>query len=257
MTLQIVIPSHNRSGALKPLNFIPDDYACNVNVIVRSGYQEQLYSVYKDKYNVIAIDDLNGISEKRDAICRLFAGQKIWMLDDDCVLHNAHPDHKKDIIKVSDQVNYDQFYEFIDYVNNLLDTFPHGVVRPALFARSISYFPYRLNTWAFTNALLNLKILDADLLDYKFVNHTEDAVAFLNTIEAGYDSFCLSKWMIKSDKPGKPGGMTNIRTVEMINAAHKKIHEKFPQHTSLKVGYKMANMEQAPMALVIRPKTHK
>jgi hypothetical protein len=254
--MKIIIPSHNRSDSVKPLLFIPKSFYNNTYIVVRSGEQEQLYAKYKDIVNVVAIDNLSGIADKRDAICRMFTGEKIWMLDDDCILHNSILDEKKDIIKTTNMVNDKEFYEFIKYVDNLLDTYPHGVVRPALFARGRRYMPYRLNTWAFTNTLLNLSVLTPEDLDYTYVKHTEDAHAFLNIIDQGHTSFCLSKWMIKSDKPGKPGGMTDVRTTEMINDAHIKLNKKFPRHTKLKQGYSLKTNNQtiSPIALVIRPK---
>lgn len=245
-----------------PLNFIPESYYDKTFIVTRKGEQEELYSSYKDKVNVLSLD-CNNISSKRDAICRHFAGEKIWMIDDDCLLYNTVlVDYVNSLgqddtnIKLTDPVTEKDFYDFIDYVNELLDEYPHGIVRPNLFSRGKNYLPYRLNTWAFTNALLNLKTIDADFLEYNFSSHSEDVVAFLNIIEKGHQSFCLSKWMLKSERPGKPGGMTEIRTSKMISEASIKIHEKFPDHTRVKKGYPLKD-GTIPITLVIKPKVKK
>ena len=254
--MKLVIPSHNRFWNVITLDSIPKKYLKDTYIVVRNEEQQSLYSHYD--CNVLVLD-CNSIATKRDAICRHFAGEKIWMIDDDCSLYNTElidyvnslgkPDTN---IKLTTRVTEEDFDEFIDYVSNLLDEYPHGVVRPNIFSRGKNYLPYRLNTWAFTNALLNLSIIDADLLDYTFAEHSEDLVAFLNVIESEYDSFCLSKWMIKSEKPGKAGGMTGIRNAEMMTNAHIKINKKFPNHTTLKEGYEIDGHK--PQILVVRPK---
>jgi hypothetical protein len=253
--MKIVIPSHNRSNNVLPLDFIPESYYDKTYIVTRKGEQEELYSSYKEKVNVLALD-CDGISSKRDQICRHFDNELIWMLDDDCLLYNAvvhQVDETRTRIKITEQVSEESFYEFIEYCTDMLKTYPHGIVRPALFARPKTYMPYRLNMWAFTNAMLNLKTLSADDLEYNYSSHSEDVVAFLNTIEKGYQSFCLSKWMVKSERPGKPGGMTEIRTANMITEATQKIHSKFPDHTKIKSGYPLKD-GTIPQTLVIRPK---
>jgi len=256
--MKIVIPSHNRHYHVKALDFIPESYYKNTYIVTRTGEQEELYSFYKDKVNVISFN-CDGISSKRDLICHHFDNEKIWMLDDDCLLYDAvvhQVDEVRTRIKITDQVSEQSFYDFIDYCSDMLDTYPHGIVRPALFARPKQYMPYKLNVWAFTNALLNLKIMKADDLEYSYSQHSEDVVAFLNTIEKGYDSFCLSKWMVKTERPGNPGGMTEIRTAQMITDAAKKIHAKFPDHTKIKKGYPLKD-GSIPYALLIRAKRKK
>lgn len=254
--MKIVIPSHNRHYNVMPIKFIPESYYDKTFIVTRKGEQEKLYSSYKDKVNVLSLD-CNNISSKRDMICRHFDNELIWMLDDDCLLYDAvvhQVDETRTRIKITEQVSEESFYNFIDYCTEMLQTYPHGIVRPALFARPKSYMPYRLNMWSFTNAMLNLKILKADDLEYNFSSHSEDVVAFLNTIEKGYQSFCLSKWMLKSERPGKPGGMTEIRTAKMITEATNKIHKKFPDHTKVKRGYPLKD-GTVPLTLKIRPKT--
>ena len=254
--MKLVIPSHNRFSNVITLDIIPKKYLKDTYIVVRDEEQQSLYSHYD--CNVLVLD-CNSIATKRDAICRHFAGEKIWMIDDDCLLYNAelveyvnHLGKTHTNIKPTTPVTEEDFDEFIDYVSNLLDKYPHGAVRPHIFVRNKNYLPYRLNTWAFTNVLLNLSIIDADFLDYTFVEHSEDLVAFLNVIESEYDNFCLSKWLIKTKKPGNPGGMTDIRNAEMITNAHIKINKKFPKHTKLKEGYEIDG--HRPQTLRVRPK---
>ena len=168
--MKIVIPSHNRCNSVITLHSIPKKYLKDTYIVVRNKEQQKLYSHYSCN---ILILDCNNISTKRDAICRHFENQKIWMVDDDCKLYNTKvvdcihsSGNHYNKIKLIEPVKEKEFDEFISYTNNLLDKYPHGMVRPNIFMRGKNYYPYRLNTWAFTNVFLNLKIVDADCLDY-------------------------------------------------------------------------------------------
>jgi hypothetical protein len=249
--MKIVIPSHNRPDSQITLNSIPKSYRENTFIVVRKGEQEEKYKHLSNEVNILALE-CNDISTKRDAITKHFAGEKIWMVDDDCTLFNASFIEEKDVIKLISETSEEDFYEFIEYTSELLDKYPHGVVRPAVFARGKNYMPYRLNTWAFTNTFLNLKTLNSQDLNYTYSNYAEDVVAFLSVIDSGYDSFCLSKWMIKSQKPGKPGGMTGIRNEKLMTDAAIKINGKFPKHTRLKKGYAIDGHQ--PTTLIVAPK---
>lgn len=252
--MKIVIPSHNRYDSVLTLNSIPEKYRDNTYIIVRQGEQEQLYKSYKNKANILSFPNLTGIHDKRNAICQHFAGDKIWMIDDDCSIHSASYYEDKDIIRADTNkiVSEQEFDHFIDYTSNLLDQFPHGVVRPTIFPRGKSYWPYRLNTWAFTNVMLNLNTIDAELLKYDRFYHSEDLYAMLNIINAGYDSFCLSKWMIKTVKPGNRGGMTDSRSVKMMNDVARAINEEYPQYTKIESGYRLKGMIEDPLVLRVR-----
>lgn len=252
--MKIVIPTHNRSNNVITLNSIPCSYYKDTYLVVREGEQYEKYKHYESVVNVLSFKNLHGIHDKRHAICKYFAGEKIWMIDDDCGLHPASYNEEKNIIRADTSriVNQTEFDDFITYSSGLLDKYPHGVVRPNIFPRGKSYWPYRLNTWAFTNVMLNLKKINADLLRYDKFNHSEDLYAMLNVIDAGYDSFCLSKWMIKTVKPGNHGGMTGIRSVEMMNIVAKEIHKEYPQYTKIETGYRLDKMNENPLVLRVR-----
>lgn len=252
--MKIVIPTHNRSDNVVTLNSIPSTYYKDTYLVVREGEQYEKYKHYEDIVNVVSFQNLSGIHDKRHAICKHFAGEKIWMVDDDCSLHPAAYNAEKDIIRADTTriVDHSEFDNFIIYSSDLLDKYPHGVIRPTIFPRGKSYWPYRLNTWAFTNVMLNLGKIDADLLRYDKFDHSEDLYAMLNVIDAGHDSFCLSKWMIKTVKPGNPGGMTGVRSVEMMNVVAKEIHREYPQYTKIETGYRLNGMNEDPLVLRVR-----
>jgi hypothetical protein len=234
MKMKIVIPSHNRSDSIRSLNMIPDSYAKQVYIVVRSGEQYEKYKKYEDKYNVLAFDNLTGIGDKRDAIVRHFAGEKIWMVDDDCLLRRAWLNEEKNVITVyKEPLNEKEFLECMEWCSDLIDKYPYAVLRPQIFPLGKNHWPYKLNSWAFTNAFLNLKILDADTLRYNLLPYTEDVVAFLSTIDAGYDVAQVSKWMVKTARPGNPGGMSDIRTAELMEKSAIELHKLFPKHVKL------------------------
>lgn len=266
--MKIVIPSHKRSDRVIPLTWIPESFSNNTYIAVRSGEQADVYSAAHGKrvnHNIIAFDNLNGIGDKRNAIARYFAGEKIWMIDDDCTLHNATLNEEKNRIMMdaTRTVNETEFYECISYITDLLDKYPLGSVRPAIFPKGKESWPYAINKWTFTNAFLNLGVVNADLLQYNKYPLLEDLCAFLNTIHAGHDTVSLSKWMFKTAKPGKPGGITEFRTAQITAEVSKKIREEFPQYTYWAKGFKLKgyddSTEDRPLVLGVKippRKTH-
>lgn len=250
--MKIIIPSHNRWENLHSLKFIPESFKDNVFIAVRSGEQHERYSeLYK---NVLPFN-CNNIAEKRHAIANYFSGEFIWMLDDDCSLYNAHLDISKNVIKLQSEVNETEFYDFVEYASMLKDQCPFMIVRNQIFPRGKNYYPYRKNTWSFTNSLIDLSVLNAKDLNYTAVDHSEDVVAFLSTINAGYDTCCISKWMIKTILAGNKGGITETRTPSLIEKNAIKINSMFPNHTSLRRGYPLKTHPNIKyQTLSIRPK---
>jgi hypothetical protein len=251
--MKIVIPSHKRVDSMQFTEWIPESFYSQVYIITRKGEQEKIYKeTFGDIVNVVSVE-CNDISTKRNQIAKLFAGEKIWMVDDDCILKNTEITDERYYLEYGETVNEEEFYEFIRFTTKLLDDYPHGIVNPRIFPVHKSKYPYVLNKWGFTNTFLNLGIINAELLDYTFVDHTEDLVAFLNVIEHGYDSFHLLNWLIKSDKPGKPGGMSEVRNSEMMDNSKLKILKKYPQHIGLKKKKYSTGGHTSNITLVVRP----
>lgn len=230
--MKIVIPSHNREESARYLKFVPKSDLHNVYLVVRSGEQEAKYAHHKDNgVNVIGIDNLTGIHTKRDAIARHFKGEKIWMIDDDVELFNMTT---RDVgtLKVADLTEKD-YFECMEWCTSKLDEMPYGNIRSLMFPVYGDVVPFVKNKWVGGNALLNLSVIDADLLDYAWSDYAEDVVGFLNVLMAGHDSFCVAKWLTTTDKPGKKGGMTGQRPLEKIEPAMERIHKRFPDITTI------------------------
>ena len=104
--MKIVIPTYKRpDGHLDILEkgWIPEDYYHSVYVCIRNTKEEyERYKHLEKKVNLIKLDlpEDSGIPEKRDAICRHFAGEKIWMCDDDIKIVSTYlRDDRNYIIK--------------------------------------------------------------------------------------------------------------------------------------------------------------
>lgn len=230
--MKIIIPSHNRADAMISLNFIPASFKDNTFIAVRSGEQEKMYAKYSDRATILPFDNLTCLGDKRDAVARYFAGEKIWMVDDDCTLHN-HKIDNKGLLKHGTVVSEKDFYEFVDYAEKLLDTNPLGVVWHCKFPRLAELMlPHIYNKYVYSNVFLNLKTLNADMLGYHGLPMGEDVTAFLKVFDLGYDNFLLTNWVINTKAPGRPGGCTDIRTVETLNKYAEYIQSQFPQHIS-------------------------
>lgn len=230
--MKIVIPTHGREASARYLKFVPKDELSNVFLIVRSGEQEKNYAHHRDNgVNVIGIDGLTGIHTKRDAIVRHFAGEKIWMIDDDVELFNMTT-RENGTLKVAPLTETD-YHECMNWCSLKLDEMPYGNIRSLMFPVYGEAVPFVKNKWTGGNALINLGVIDADLLDYAWSDYAEDVVGFLNVLMAGHDTFCVAKWLTTTDKPGKKGGMTGQRPLDKIEPAMERIHKKFPFVTSL------------------------
>jgi len=234
-SIKIVIPSHGRWDTIKAFDFIPENYHENVYVVTRAGEQYEKYVEHRNsldgKWNVIFCDVKN-IAEKRHFIANHFAGEKIWMLDDDCTLYTTVVTEK--YVRPKEIPTEEEFYEMLEWCSNHLDTYPHMVIMHTIFPRAPKVYPYRKNVWCGGNAFLNLSIVNADLLQYNVCDHAEDTVAYLSVVDAGYDSLAIVKWLIKTVPMGATGGITSVRTPQLIEDNSRKIHKMFPDHTRLK-----------------------
>lgn len=230
--IKIVIPTHKRSDKARYLNFVPKSYLKNVYLAIRDNESEDYRHHLDNGVNIVTFTNLTGIHDKRNAIVKHFKGDRIWMLDDDTELTDVVIREEKRTLKSAD-IGEESFYEFISYCNDLLDEYPMGIVRPFMFPVNEKSLPYEINKWSGSNVMLDLNVLNADILEYNYLSYFEDRVGYLNTIDRGYNVFNLTKWMVKTDKPGKPGGCRDLRSEEIIEQTAIAFHEKFPQYTSL------------------------
>ncbi len=235
-SILIVIPSYKRSDKLVFEKWIPKEYLKNVHLVIREEEMAE-YSKYSEIVNILPLKGITGIHDKRDAICRHFSGQKIWMVDDDVTIHDTYDSEgwRKNHVET---VNEKQFYEMIGEMDTLLEKYPYGVIR----TKGPFRFPYdkpevELNTWNYTNTFLNLKTITADDLGYDQVKHGEDIWAFCSVHSMGLETFCYNKFFSLSPPPKKSldsGGMSFVRKGKLMTESHHKIVSKFPQFVKLK-----------------------
>ena len=252
--MKIVIPSHMRADQQILLTrSIPESFK-DVYIAVREE-QADAYAIHSDRATILPFKGLTGIHDKRDAIARHFAGEKIWMIDDDCILCNTQINDEKGTLGGSaEPFTESDFYEMYNYTKDLLDTYYHGVAAWTVFPRVKKDYPYKLNKWGGGNTFLNLAKIDADLLQYNWLDHSEDLVAYLSVVDAGYDSFNLVKWLFKTVKTGQAGGMTEFRNNhnELITNANIAINKRWPQHTKLGTKKYMSGMKSESLSIRVR-----
>lgn len=234
--IKIVIPTYNRiNGEVKALEYgwLPKSYYKNVYLCVRTSELEK-YSHYKAHgINITELKDLDGkgISETRDLICRLFANNKIWMIDDDIKLLDGYIRPDKSYICPKD-ITEESFYELIEHASSLLDSNPYGVCAVKIFPKPISIFPHTFNKWAFFNSFINLKTLNADQLNYCSVKYYEDVVSYLSAFYLGYDNFYLTRWQVQCGKP-QLGGNADARKENIMRENSIIVNSMFPDSAKL------------------------
>ncbi|MGG7384272.1 hypothetical protein ACQ7CD_05985, partial [Escherichia coli] len=151
--IQFVIPSYQRVGAVSALDMFPSDY--EPHIVVRKHEEKAYYDAYGSRAKIITIpDDVNGIAGTRKAITDMYAGQRIWMIDDDTTIRMSSM-RKKDDRRCVDKINQltrEQFYELIQYVEDAMDCgYYHGHARLPIFKITSSWGNYRENSYGFTN----------------------------------------------------------------------------------------------------------
>ena len=58
--------------------------------------------------------------------------------------------------------------------------------------------------------------------------------------------------MIKTTKPGNHGGMTDSRSVKMMNDVARALNAEYPQYTKIETGYRLKGMTEDPLVLRVR-----
>lgn len=236
--MKIVIPTFGRpNGQIDILEkgWIPEEYYPNVYVCIRNSMTEyDRYKHLEKKVNLVALDVpmMSGIPEKRDAICRHFAGEKIWMCDDDIDIVSAHINDEKSYIIKDKELRPCCFRELIHTANGLLEVMPYGAVATGYFPRPKISWPIALNRWSAFNSFINLGMLTADDLGFTRVKYYEDIAAWLSAIDKGYNNFTLYKWLLKIGKE-KEGGNAGARIPETMEEASKVLHSLYPDHIKL------------------------
>ena len=244
--LKIIIPSYKRHTKLVFKKWIPESFYKNVYVVVREEERDD-YKFLENDTNVIYLSNITGIHDKRHEITKIFANEKIWMIDDDVTIHDTY-NHDGWRRHYNHTINEHQFYALLDEVNILLDKYPYGVIRTkGPFKFSYGKPEIELNTWNYTNTFLNLSILNSNVLGYDKVEYAEDIWAFCSVHKLNYETFCYNKLFSVSPPPKKnkdSGGMSHIRNAKIMTQSHKKIAETFPEYVKLKTPKKQLNFLQ-------------
>lgn len=250
--MKIVIPSHNRPENEKYLSYVPKDRLGDVTIVVRAGEQEKLYERHlQNGVSVIGVPGLTGIHDKRDWIAREFAGEKIIVMDDDVALCKSVPVGPREWLRLRPLEEGD-FEKMEAELEILLDAMPFGLLGNTIFPHKVGP-KYRLNKWNGGSCILNLREIDADILNYREFRLCSDMVAFLNVISAGYDTFWNCDWMIDLQQ-GDTGGCHEFRTPDLIEECFEAIHRKFPLLTKwYQAKYTFPGHDRAARSLQVIP----
>ena len=155
--INIAIPSYQRPNNVLTLNNIPLSYKDNTYLFVRPEEYE-LYKHYETQAKIVQLKNCTNIGDTRQYIAEYFDGKKMWMLDDDIKIFNSFYNQEKDIIRTDkNTIDEIQFYECISYIEQILEHHYHGNLRFRIFPRGKSYWPYKINTYGYTNTFLNLE----------------------------------------------------------------------------------------------------
>lgn len=236
--MKIVIPTYKRpEGKLDVLEngWIPESFYKRVYVCIRNTQEEkERYAHLEGKVNIVPFNmaDDSGIPEKREAICKHFAGEKIWMMDDDIKIVSCHTIPEKDYVIKEKELSEESFYELINYSIELLEDMPFGVIGTGTFVKGVDIYPLGLNRWGAFSSFINLEQLTAEDLGYTKVRYYEDIAAFCAAIEKGYNNFYITKWQLIIGKE-KEGGNAAARHADIMQQAAYDLHKLYPKHIRL------------------------
>jgi hypothetical protein len=236
--MKIVIPTYKRPDGIVDVlenGWIPKSFYKNVYLCIRNTQEEiQRYQHYHGEVQIVLLDvaEDSGIPEKRDAICRVFDGEKIWMMDDDIKIVSCHVNDEKDYVIKGKELEEQSFYELINYANGLMDEMPFGVIGTGTFVKGKDIFPLGLNRWGAFSSFINLEILKYTDLAYTKVKYYEDIAAFCAVIEKGYNNFYITKWQLLIGKE-KEGGNASARKASVMQQAAYDLHKLYPKHIRL------------------------
>jgi hypothetical protein len=155
--IKIAIPSYQRPNNVITLNNIPLSYKDNTYLFVRPDEYES-YKHYETQVKIVQLKNCNNIGDTRQYIAEYFAGEKLWMLDDDIKIFNSYYNEEKNVIRTDkNTIDETQFYECLAYIEQILEHYYHGNLRFRIFPRGKKYWPYKINTYGYTNTFLNLE----------------------------------------------------------------------------------------------------
>lgn len=163
----------------------------------------------------------------------MYAGQRIWMIDDDTTIRMSSirkRDDKRRVDKIN-QLTREQFYELIQYVEDAMDCgYYHGHARLPIFKITSSWGNYRENSYGFTNTWYDLGKLTTEQIGYGKIDLCEDMYAFLNLINQGYPHLALFKYLVVSGNHTLPAGAVQfvviLNIIERLNKSIESFQSK-------------------------------
>ena len=248
--MKIIIPSYKRPGLNPSIDNLPEEI---VSEYVYIAVRDEEYEEYVKAHPGVKIHNLgkgiNGIVETRQRINEQFSG-KILVIDDDNVFHHTekHSHIKKpengDFIRRGDKIeNAQEFLEFLEYTENLLDKYPFGSMRNLNFVRDARWLPYTENSVCYWVYFFNLDTFDYENCSFRNGPPSglcEDTYLFLDWFDKGNDIFVLTKWNVKetssiscSQNAMEGGCNTPDRGIRYKNSMIE-LNKMFPQYTTLK-----------------------
>jgi hypothetical protein len=251
--IKILIPSYQRAGKVRTLQMIPESYRKYTHLIVRAEEYEAYRKHYGDECLIVTVRDVSNMGETRQRMVEMFAGQRVWSIDDDTLFHKTFED-KAGIIRPNKAwVSEDEWYELIDYVNGRMDDrFPHGGIPLAIFPkRWATDWPYRANTYYFTNLWLNLEVLKTTDFECDKWSCMDDAYTYMSLIEKGHDACCLQNFLGSQPESNAPGGCSTYRTSELWNAKIRELVARFPMLCRIKTKTGKLNLQGTEPAITI------
>ena len=235
--IQFVIPSYKRAGAVTALTMFPEGYV--PHLVVRESEKEAYETWHGHAAKIVTVpDDVDGIAGTRRLITEMYAGQRIWMLDDDTTIHLTEireRDDRRVPLGVGEAMSQEVFDDMVKYVETAMDCgYYHGHARLPIFKITSSWGHYRDNSFGFTNTFYDLTKLTAEDIGYGVIDLNEDAYAFLKLINMGHPHLALFKYLVKSGKVQSPGGCSTQRDTARQNRALEQLHAAFPNQARWK-----------------------
>lgn len=226
--MKLYIPTYNRVGNIKTLDFIPPSWIGKTYVIHGPGEYHDTVC-----HTIETPSQIEGrLCKKRQWICDNAKDRYIFMMDDDLRFFRRDSNCK---LKPATHSDMAEFFSLMEEWLSL--GFP--VVGASNRFMNQSLKPVYQNRLVQANYGLDLAMMQKHGVRYSDVDFIHDQHVPLSLIERGYTTQFTAEWAVAPAKMSSAGGCSSYRTVDTIREAITRFVEIHPQTARAVTGEKV------------------
>ena len=203
--MKIYIPTYNRVGNVKTLQYIPSSWASRTYLVHGPGEVHNTIC-----HTIETPKKVEGyLSRKRQWICDNADEKFIFQMDDDLKFFRRDSQLKLKPVTPQDM------HQFFGLMEKWLE---EGLAVVGCSNRFMNHAlkPVYQNRLVQANYGLNLSLMRKHGIKYSDVGSIQDQHVPLSLIEEGYTTQFTSEWAVTPSKMSAPGGCSTYRTVDII-----------------------------------------